>query len=207
MRPEHGVNADRSTAEASVDLDWRAASDLGHRCVTHTARVRVTVTAGDLTLLVREGTGASHDIDADLGQAHESALKEAETDAMKRALMTFGNPFGLALYDKQQSEVTSSAAPTPVPSANPSSRPAEVAPRRESQSPAQREIDPSLDPLDPGTIHQLHSTIRSLPRPALEGLTKAFRKRFQVPPDALSIADRISQRRHHEWIEAFLVSH
>ena len=24
--------------------------------------------------------------------AHESALKEAETDAMKRALMTFGNP-------------------------------------------------------------------------------------------------------------------
>ena len=29
----------------------------------------------------------------DLGQAHESAIKEAETDAMKRALMTFGNPF------------------------------------------------------------------------------------------------------------------
>lgn len=149
----------------------------------------------------------AHVVGCDLGQAHESALKEAETDAMKRALMTFGNPFGLALYDKQQREVTSSAAPTPVPNANPSSRPAEVAPRRESQSPAQREIDPSLDPLDPGTIHQLHSTIRSLPRPALEGLTKAFRKRFQVPPDALSIADRICQRRHHEWIEAFLVSH
>ncbi|MDM7954732.1 MAG: Rad52/Rad22 family DNA repair protein [Cyanobium sp. CZS 25K] len=36
-----------------------------------------------------------------MGQAHESALKEAETDAMKRALMTFGHPFGLALYDKQ----------------------------------------------------------------------------------------------------------
>ena len=126
---------------------------------------------------------------------------------MKRALMTFGNPFGLALYDKQQREVTSSAAPTPVASANPSSRPAEVVPRRESQSTAHAEIDPSLDPLDRGTIHQLHSTIRSLPRPALEGLTKAFRKRFQVPPDALSIADRISQRRHHEWIEAFLVQH
>lgn len=170
--------------------------------VTYTARVRISV--GEV---IREGNGAGHGIDADLGQAHESALKEAETDAMKRALMTFGNPFGLALYDKQQREVTSSAAPTPVPNANPSSRPAEVAPRRESQSPAQREIDPSLDPLDPGTIHQLHSTIRSLPRPALEGLTKAFRKRFQVPPDALSIADRICQRRHHEWIEAFLVQH
>ena len=175
--------------------------------VTYTARVRITVTAGGMTPLVREGTGAGHGIDVDLGQAHESAIKEAETDAMKRALMTFGNPFGLALYDKQQREVTSSAAPTPVPNANPSSRPAVVAPGRQLQSPAQPEVDPRLDPLDPGTIDQLHSTIRSLPRPALEGLTKAFRKRFQVPPDAPSIADRISQRRHHEWIEAFLVSH
>ncbi len=34
-----------------------------------------------------------------------SAIKEAETDAMKRALMTFGNPFGLALYDKDQANV------------------------------------------------------------------------------------------------------
>jgi hypothetical protein len=50
--------------------------------VTYTARVRVTVTAGGLTPLVREGSGAGHGIDVDLGQAHESALKEAETDAM-----------------------------------------------------------------------------------------------------------------------------
>jgi recombination DNA repair RAD52 pathway protein len=50
--------------------------------VTYTARVRVTATAGGLTPLVREGSGAGHGIDVDLGQAHESALKEAETDAM-----------------------------------------------------------------------------------------------------------------------------
>ncbi len=37
--------------------------------------------------------------------AHELALKAAETDAMKRALSTFGNPFGLALYDKEQAGV------------------------------------------------------------------------------------------------------
>ena len=73
--------------------------------VTYAARVRITVTAGDRPPLIREGSGAGHGIDVDLGQAHESALKEAETDAMKRALMTFGNPFGLALYDKQQREV------------------------------------------------------------------------------------------------------
>lgn len=68
--------------------------------VTYIARVRVLVED-----VVREGCGAGHGIDRDLGQAHESALKEAETDAMKRALMTFGNPFGLALYDKEQAHV------------------------------------------------------------------------------------------------------
>jgi hypothetical protein len=50
--------------------------------VNYTARVRVTVTAGGLTPLIREGSGAGHGIDVDPGQAHESALKEAETDAM-----------------------------------------------------------------------------------------------------------------------------
>lgn len=74
--------------------------------VSYIARVRVVAFAGD-SLVIREGAGAGHGIDRDLGQAHESALKEAETDAMKRALMTFGNPFGLALYDKQQTNVVS----------------------------------------------------------------------------------------------------
>jgi len=70
--------------------------------------------------VISEGSGAGHGIDADLGHAHESAIKEAETDAMKRALMTFGNP---------------------------------------------------------------------------------------LPANTPSIADRICQRRHCDWIEAFLVSH
>lgn len=68
--------------------------------VSYTARVRVTVLG-----VIREGVGTGHGIDVDLGLAHESAIKEAETDAMKRALMTFGNPFGLALYDKDQANV------------------------------------------------------------------------------------------------------
>lgn len=72
--------------------------------VSYIARVRVTVVAGDRTI-IREGVGAGHGIDADPGQAHESAVKEAETDAEKRALKTFGNPFGQALYDKEQREV------------------------------------------------------------------------------------------------------
>jgi recombination DNA repair RAD52 pathway protein len=62
----------------------------------------VRVIVGDV---IRDGMGSGHGIDADCGLAHESAIKEAETDAMKRALMTFGNPFGLALYDKEQRQV------------------------------------------------------------------------------------------------------
>ena len=87
--------------------------------VTYIARVRITVGP-----IVREGCGAGHGIDADLGQAHESAIKEAETDAMKRALMTFGNPFGLALYDKSQRQVSGPVAPQsearqPLPTSRP----------------------------------------------------------------------------------------
>lgn len=68
--------------------------------VTYTSRVRVVVQG-----IVREDFGAGHGYDIDLGLAHESAVKEAVTDALKRALRTFGNPFGLALYDKTRANV------------------------------------------------------------------------------------------------------
>ncbi len=73
----------------------------GRPACSYMARVRIQVRAGD-HLIVREGTGAGHCEANDIGQAHENALKEAETDATKRALSTFGNSFGLALYDKKQ---------------------------------------------------------------------------------------------------------
>lgn len=68
--------------------------------ISYVASIRITVNG-----IKREGVGAGHGIDVDPGQAHESAIKEAATDAMKRALMTFGNQFGLALYDKEQRNV------------------------------------------------------------------------------------------------------
>jgi hypothetical protein len=193
--------------------------------VTYTARVRVTVTAGGLVPLVREGSGAGHGIDVDLGQAHESALKEAETDAMKRALMTFGNPFGLALYDKRQREVTSAGCQGDGPQRpggqrSSLSRPEAGSPFAAADSPAQGHTqattptpppsapaDSGQVPLDAETIQHLHSTLRALPRPLLESLTRAFRKRFQVPEAAATIADRINQKCHHDWIETFLVQH
>lgn len=85
--------------------------------VSYIAKVRITVMTPTGHEVVREGVGAGHGIDADLGQAHESAIKEAETDAEKRALKTFGNPFGQALYDKTQSQVAD-APPPSIPAAD-----------------------------------------------------------------------------------------
>ena len=56
--------------------------------------------AGTITI-TREGCGSGNAKAPTPGEAHELALKAAETDATKRALATFGNPFGLALYDRE----------------------------------------------------------------------------------------------------------
>jgi len=68
-------------------------------CVTYIAKVRVTV--GDV---IREGVGAGHGKGerVNLGDKHESAVKEAESDARKRAFMQFGSQLGLSLYDRSK---------------------------------------------------------------------------------------------------------
>ncbi len=92
---------DRETMEARCV--WQGRSH-GRSACAYVARVRVSIRAGD-ELVIREGSGAGNGIGPTPGEAHESAIKEAETDAMKRALVTFGNIFGLALYDKNQAGV------------------------------------------------------------------------------------------------------
>ena len=77
----------------------------GSHAAAYTATVRVRVRAGE-AVVVREGSGTGEATAATIGQAHELALKGAETDATKRALATFGNRFGLALYDPDQAGVT-----------------------------------------------------------------------------------------------------
>ena len=61
------------------------------------ARVRVTVHA-DGTTVIREGHDTGEGRGNSPGEVHDIALKAAETDATKRALATFGKPFGLELY-------------------------------------------------------------------------------------------------------------
>lgn len=81
--------------------------------VTYNAKVRITVYSEEEGHTMREGYGVGHGIDVNLGLAHESAIKEAETDGRKRALMTFGNQFGLALYDRTQANVADADEPDP----------------------------------------------------------------------------------------------
>jgi len=187
--------------------------------VTYIARVRIRLgsQAHGAPSLVREGSGAGHGIDVDLGLAHESALKEAETDAMKRALMTFGNPFGLALYDKQQRQVTNSVREERGPQTQGVTRQGGQAQqvgetraiRPEVQAPilAISQAEPGavgLAALTPEVIQLLHGAIRGLSRPQLEALVTAFRQRFRLAEGA-SVAAAITQKQHHDWVEAYLV--
>ena len=80
----------------TIQLDCVQSDDF---CVTYIAKVRVTV--GDV---IREGVGAGHGKGerVNLGDKHESAVKEAESDARKRAFMQFGSQLGLSLYDRSK---------------------------------------------------------------------------------------------------------
>src|SRR6478672_2095920 len=73
------------------------------------AKVRITVKAEGATI-VREGHGTGEGRGSLAGEVHDIALKAAETDATKRALATFGNPFGLELY--RQSRASGNSPPT-----------------------------------------------------------------------------------------------
>ncbi len=75
--------------------------------VGYTCKLSVTVCSGDRQASVTTwGTGYGEQVTGEnVGKAHEGAIKEAETDAMKRAFIALGDQFGLALYDKEQSHV------------------------------------------------------------------------------------------------------
>jgi recombination DNA repair RAD52 pathway protein len=88
------------TEKTGVDYKTKQEYKYTQYEIGYIAKVRITV--GDV---VREGTGAGSGISKSLADAHEGAAKEAESDAMKRAFMTFGHPFGLALYDKEKNNV------------------------------------------------------------------------------------------------------
>lgn len=66
------------------------------------------------------------------------------------------------------------------------------------------DLDVALEPLTPQEIEATHQRILALPQAARQALTKAFREHFQVPRNARSIGDRITQHQHAAFIDHFL---
>ena len=97
----------RETLESRCVL---ARENRGTFLAIYAARVRITVNADGATI-VREGHGTGEGRGTSPAEVHDIALKAAETDATKRALATFGKPFGLELYRS----VKTSAVQTPLP--------------------------------------------------------------------------------------------
>jgi Rad52/22 family double-strand break repair protein len=82
---------DRETVEFKCVL---ARKNRGSFIAVYIAKVRITIHA-DGVAVIREGHGTGQGHGSSAGEVHDIALKAAETDATKRALATFGKPFGL----------------------------------------------------------------------------------------------------------------
>lgn len=86
------IELSRDALEKAADKDqWQAA----YTCIC-------TLCVGEVT---RQDVGFGSGFAKAVGDAIEGATKEAATDALKRAARTFGNIFGLALYDKSRANV------------------------------------------------------------------------------------------------------
>lgn len=88
------------TSGSVYDLKGRDGPYQQYRC-SFLCTVRVTVDG-----VTREGAavGMGNGKPENTSDVIESAVKEAETDALKRALRSFGNTFGLALYEKDKAK-------------------------------------------------------------------------------------------------------
>ena len=62
-------------------------------------------------IIFREGHGSGEGRGTSPGETHDIAIKAAETDATKRALATFGKPFGLELYKGGKAAAADQQAP------------------------------------------------------------------------------------------------
>lgn len=95
----YAIDLSRDDLSEGVDgkgnPQWRAA----YTCIC-------TLKVGDVT---RQDVGFGSGFAKGIGDAIEGATKEAATDSLKRAARTFGNIFGLALYDKSRANVSAPA--------------------------------------------------------------------------------------------------
>lgn len=105
----------------------------GTYSAVYIAKVRLTVEAKGRKV-VREAHGIGESSSSSFGEAHETALKAAETDATKRALTTFGRPFGLELYRSAKNDpVRNDSEKLPAGNSPPSLAPESEPPQSATQ--------------------------------------------------------------------------
>ena len=191
-------------ANRIFEFNWTSETlkmDLVHSdkyCVTYLARVRVIVNG-----IVKEGIGAGHGRgeNVPIGDKHESAAKEAESDARKRALMQFGDQFGLSLYDKEKNWQKT----TPPVNNDLNSN---TTPTKTKQQPLNsNEIPESIPKAERmALITKLGKLAQSENEQEIRifhDLELYCRKNFPIPPDG-KFSDYIQEKRHWVIIQDFL---
>ena len=176
----------RETIESRCVL---ARENRGTFLAVYIARVRITVQADGATI-VREGHGTGEGRGTSPGEVHDIALKAAETDATKRALATFGKPFGLELYRGGKTSVPAEA-PARSSQAAPVARgcPRWLPPGRHDADPAPVALlRPAAEPTSPST------SAASGGKP--NGAAPAAPPLAPAAPDLVSGADRQKPARH-----------
>ena len=145
--------------------------------IAYIARVRVT--AGGV---VRDGVGGHAGFD------HENTAKSAESDARKRALSSFGDQFGLSLYDGEQGQSSTALLKSSV-----------IAPAQQSEKQAIN--DPPADPAfikiylkDLVKWAKKHPTL-------LPGLKQAYKLKF--PDFEGSFSNHVQEQKHIEFIDGY----
>ena len=106
-----------------------------------------------------------------------------------------------------QAEASSSASSAAAETGEPLPSPIDPAPQQVASPVEEPEQDPlGLEPLEPQEIATLTAMLKAMARSDKEiwkRFTIAFRSQFQVPSTARTITDRVTQRRHADFIDRF----
>jgi len=160
---------------SSETIELREVS--ANKGIAYIARVRVT--AGGV---VRDGVGGHAGFD------HENTAKSAESDARKRALSSFGDQFGLSLYDGEQGQSSTALLKSSA-----------IAPTQQSEKQAIN--DPPADPAFIKTyLSDLVGWAKKHPT-LLPGLKQAYKLKF--PDFEGSFSNHVQEPKHVEFIDGF----
>lgn len=159
-------------------------------CVSYIAQVRLVVQGPDGKATEHTCTGYGDGMDANNpGKAHELAVKEAETDALKRCAKNLGNSMGLELYDKAKNAAREVKEEKEV----------KVEQRHRDKAREHQELKKILDPVNEEQLKVLNlisktSTVAiARQKTTLDALKSEMRKRYSVDNKDLLTFDQAKE--------------